>query len=158
VDPKWGSSVEDTAELVHCMKTVREIMAALDDPQFAGRELEPSASAVTDQQLSQFVRNHVWGMCQLYNLSFFICYFRLILKFLIISATYKFVGHHISSSAPMGTCESPYAVTDGRGLVYGIDALRVVDISVFPSMLFIYLFLYLNIFIFIFLFYFSSLD
>jgi len=102
VDPRWGSSDEDNAEMVHCIKTVREIMRNTDDKQYVGEELSPSVDALTDQQLTQFVRNHVWG-------------------------------HHISSSAPMGQCDSPYAVTDGGGRVYGVDALRVVDISIFPT-------------------------
>lgn len=47
---------------------------------------------------------------------------------------YYFVGHHISGSAPMGNCTTPFAVADGDARVYGVDGLRVVDISLFPSM------------------------
>jgi choline dehydrogenase-like flavoprotein len=35
----------------------------------------------------------------------------------------------------MGSSKSPFAVTDGKERVYGVDGLRVVDISLFPSML-----------------------
>jgi GMC oxidoreductase len=35
----------------------------------------------------------------------------------------------------MGSSMSPFAVTDGKGPVYGVDGLRVADISLFPSML-----------------------
>jgi hypothetical protein len=52
VDPRFGSSVEDIAEIVNCVKTLRQIMANVDDPQYRGREMEPSASAVTDQELT----------------------------------------------------------------------------------------------------------
>lgn len=73
------------------------------DPQFVSEELEPSASAKTTEQLTQFVRNNIWG-------------------------------HHISGSAPMGNCSTWYAVTDEKARVYHIDGLRVVDISLVPSM------------------------
>ena len=62
VDPRWGSSDEDIAELVHCVKTMRQVMANTDNPNYSGTELEPSASAKTDQQITQFVRNNIWGM------------------------------------------------------------------------------------------------
>lgn len=101
LDPRYGSSDEDNAELVDCLLTVREIMAKTD-PKFAGEELEPSKSAKTKEQLTQFVRNAVWG-------------------------------HHISGSAPMGNCTTPFAVADGDARVYGVDGLRVVDISLFPT-------------------------
>lgn len=61
VDPRYGSSDEDNAEIVNCIETVREIMAK-SDPKFVGEELEPSRSAKTKEQLTQYVRNGVWGM------------------------------------------------------------------------------------------------
>jgi len=60
VDPRYGSSDEDNYELVNCIKTMRAIMNKTD-PNFSGVELEPSASAKTDEQLLQVVRNNVWG-------------------------------------------------------------------------------------------------
>ena len=47
----------------------------------------------------------------------------------------------------MGKCDLPYAVTDARGLVYGVDALRVVDASIFPSIfiMFLYFIIFLNV-------------
>jgi len=42
-------------------------------------------------------------------------------------------GHHIAGSAPMGNCSFPYAVTDYKGRVYGVDSLRIADISLFPT-------------------------
>eukprot|EP00026_Physarum_polycephalum_P003440 Phypoly_transcript_03451.p1 GENE.Phypoly_transcript_03451~~Phypoly_transcript_03451.p1 ORF type:complete len:619 (+),score=90.34 Phypoly_transcript_03451:557-2413(+) len=102
VDPRWGASSEDIAELVNCVKTLRWVMGNTTDKTFVGVESEPSASAQTDTEIAQFIRNSLWG-------------------------------HHISSSAPMGNCTSPYAVTDYKGRVYGVDALRVVDISIFPT-------------------------
>jgi len=101
LDPRYGSSDEDNAEMVNCLETVREIMSKTD-PQFVGEELEPLKSAKTKEQLTQFVRNSVWG-------------------------------HHISGSAPMGNCTSPWEVTDSHARVYGVDGLRVVDISLFPT-------------------------
>lgn len=60
LDPRYGSSDEDNAEMVDCLLAVREIMSKTD-PKFAGEELEPSKSAKTKEQLTQFVRNAVWG-------------------------------------------------------------------------------------------------
>jgi choline dehydrogenase-like flavoprotein len=60
LDPRYGSSDEDNAEMVHCIQTVRELMK-VSDPQWVGEELEPSRSAKTTEQLLQFVRNNVWG-------------------------------------------------------------------------------------------------
>lgn len=57
---------------------------------------------MTKEQLTQFVRNAVWG-------------------------------HHISGSAPMGNCTTEFAVTDERARVYGVEGLRVCDISLLPS-------------------------
>lgn len=34
----------------------------------------------------------------------------------------------------MGNSSSPHAVTDGKGRVYGVQGLRVADISLVPSM------------------------
>jgi len=60
LDPRYGASDEDNAEMVACIETVREIMKN-SDPQFVGEELEPSRSAKTKEQLTQYVRNNVWG-------------------------------------------------------------------------------------------------
>jgi len=101
LDPRYGSSDEDNAEIVNCIQTVREIMKHTD-PKYVGEELGPSAEAVTKEQLTQFVRNSVWG-------------------------------HHISGSAPMGNCTTDFAVTDERARIYGVDGLRVCDISLLPT-------------------------
>jgi len=42
-------------------------------------------------------------------------------------------GHHISGSAPMGSCEDDGAVLDNHGRVYGVEGLRVADASAFPK-------------------------
>lgn len=60
LDPRYGSSDEDNADMVDCLLAVREIMSK-SDPKFVGEELEPSKSAKTKEQLTQFVRNAVWG-------------------------------------------------------------------------------------------------
>lgn len=40
---------------------------------------------------------------------------------------------HASCSCRMGAADDPMAVTDSQGRVYGVDGLRVVDASIFPS-------------------------
>jgi len=59
-DPRYGSSDEDNEEMVNCIQTTREIMKAAD-PKYVGEELEPSASAITKEQITQWVRNNIWG-------------------------------------------------------------------------------------------------
>eukprot|EP01111_Echinosteliopsis_oligospora_P004375 TRINITY_DN1701_c0_g1_i1.p1 TRINITY_DN1701_c0_g1~~TRINITY_DN1701_c0_g1_i1.p1 ORF type:complete len:757 (-),score=226.92 TRINITY_DN1701_c0_g1_i1:37-2307(-) len=100
-DPRYGSSDEDNAEMASCIEATREIMKAAD-PKFVGEELEPSASAKTREQITQWVRNNIWG-------------------------------HHVSGSAPMGSCDYEFAVADHKARVYGVDGLRVSDASLFPS-------------------------
>ncbi|WP_394940969.1 GMC family oxidoreductase [Psychromicrobium sp. YIM B11713] len=41
--------------------------------------------------------------------------------------------HHPTSSAPMGPASDPFAVVDNSGAVHGIQGLRVIDASIFPS-------------------------
>lgn len=60
LDPRYGSSDEDNYEMADCIKAVRQLMKE-SDPQWVGEELEPSKSAVTQEALTQFVRNNVWG-------------------------------------------------------------------------------------------------
>lgn len=62
VDPRYGSSYEDNMELVDCIKQMRYVMGNTTERSFVGVELEPTASAVTDQEILQVVRNNVWGM------------------------------------------------------------------------------------------------
>jgi choline dehydrogenase len=42
-------------------------------------------------------------------------------------------GHHASCTCRMGPSSDPLAVVDQRGAVYGVEALRVIDASIFPD-------------------------
>jgi choline dehydrogenase-like flavoprotein len=42
-------------------------------------------------------------------------------------------GHHASCTCPIGSDNDPMAVLDSNFKVRGVDALRVVDASVFPK-------------------------
>ena len=42
-------------------------------------------------------------------------------------------GHHISGSVPMGTCDDINAALDNKGRVFGVEGLRVIDASAFPT-------------------------
>lgn len=49
----------------------------------------------------------------------------------VIESNLSIYGHP-TSTAPMGTADSPRAVVDSRGAVHGLTALRVVDASIIP--------------------------
>ncbi len=61
MDPRFGSSDEDNEALVNCILAIRELMNSTD-PRYRGEEMEPSASAKTEEELLQFVIANVWGM------------------------------------------------------------------------------------------------
>ena len=42
-------------------------------------------------------------------------------------------GHHATGTCAIGRPDDPYAVLDGDFRVYGVDCLRVVDLSIFPK-------------------------
>lgn len=48
-------------------------------------------------------------------------------------AAHSSASHHLCATAPMGEEDDPGAVVDHEGRVIGVDALRVVDLSILPS-------------------------
>lgn len=49
----------------------------------------------------------------------------------VVESNLSIYGHP-TSTVPMGREDSPHAVVDSRGAVYGITALRVIDASIIP--------------------------
>ena len=97
------SHPDDWAEMRACVRLTREIFAQPAFDPFRGREIQPGKDVVTDAAIDEFVRAKVES------------------------------AYHPSCSCKMGAPGDPMAVVDPLTKVYGIDALRVVDSSIMPS-------------------------
>lgn len=97
------SHPDDWAEMRACVRLTREIF---QQPAFApwrGREIQPGADCVTDEQIDAFIAEHVESAL------------------------------HPSCTCKMGAADDPMAVVDPELRVIGVTGLRVVDSSVMPS-------------------------
>jgi choline dehydrogenase len=97
------SHPEDLAEFRAGTRLVREVFAQKAFDPFRGREIQPGSDVVTDDEIDAFVRAKVES------------------------------AYHPSCSCKMGRQDDPMAVVDPEGRVYGVEALRVVDSSIMPS-------------------------
>ena len=107
-DPPWiqfnyMSQPEDWIEMRACVRLTREIFAQHAFDPYRGREIKPGAECVSDEAIDAFVRDHVD------------------------------TAYHPSCSCKMGSPADPFAVVDPETRVIGVDALRVVNSSVMPS-------------------------
>ncbi|MGH8249420.1 MAG: choline dehydrogenase [Steroidobacteraceae bacterium] len=94
---------DDMAEMRACVRLTREIFAQPAFDPYRGREIQPGADAVTDEQIDAFVRTKVES------------------------------AYHPSCSCKMGRRDDPMAVVDSEGRIHGVESLCVVDSSVMPS-------------------------
>jgi len=97
------SRPEDWEEMRACVRLTREIFAQRAFDRYRGREIQPGAAVVTDAQVDAFVRDKVES------------------------------AYHPSCSCRMGAASDPQAVVDSEARVIGVEALRVVDSSIMPS-------------------------
>ena len=86
-----------------CVRLSREIIAQPAMDAYRGNEIQPGAAIQTDAQIDAFVRQAVES------------------------------AYHPCGSCRMGRNDDPMAVVDNQTRVIGIEGLRVVDSSVFPS-------------------------
>ena len=94
---------DDWTEMRACVRLTREIF---EQPAFApyrGREIQPGPDITTDEQIDAFVRSKVES------------------------------AYHPSGTCKMGKRDDPMAVVDPETRVIGLEALRVVDSSIMPS-------------------------
>ena len=94
---------DDWTEMRACVRLTREIF---EQPAFApyrGREIQPGPDITTDDQIDAFVRSKVES------------------------------AYHPSGTCKMGKRDDPMAVVDPETRVIGLEALRVVDSSIMPS-------------------------
>ncbi|MEP7246406.1 MAG: GMC oxidoreductase, partial [Gammaproteobacteria bacterium] len=99
----YMSHEDDWAEMRACVRLTREIFSQAAFDAYRGRELQPGAAVQTDAQIDDFVRAHVES------------------------------AYHPSCTCRMGDRDNPLAVTDAETRVIGVEALRVVDSSIMPS-------------------------
>ena len=97
------SHPDDWEEMRAGVRLTREIF---QHPAFApwrGREIQPGADCVTDEQIDAFIAEHVESAL------------------------------HPSCTCKMGAIDDPMAVVDPELRVIGVTGLRIVDSSVMPS-------------------------
>jgi choline dehydrogenase len=100
---RYMSHEDDWVEMRACVRLTREIFAQRAFDPYRGRELQPGANVQTDAEIDAFIRGRVES------------------------------AYHPSCTCRMGSTEDPLAVTDSQARVIGVDALRVVDSSIMPS-------------------------
>jgi choline dehydrogenase len=94
---------DDMVEMRACVRLTREIFAQPAFDPYRGREIQPGADIVTDEQIDAFVRAKVES------------------------------AYHPSCTCRMGRRDDPMTVVDPEARVIGIESLRVVDSSIMPS-------------------------
>jgi choline dehydrogenase len=99
----YMSRPEDWQEMRACVRLTREIFAQPAFDRYRGREIQPGAAVVTDEQIDAFIRDKVES------------------------------AFHPSCSCRMGRATDRAAVVDPQTRVIGVEALRVVDSSIMPS-------------------------
>jgi choline dehydrogenase len=99
----YMSDPEDWIEMRACVRLTREIFAQNAFDPYRGREIKPGADCVSDEAIDAFVREHVDS------------------------------AYHPSCTCKMGSLADPSAVVDPETRVIGVEALRVVDSSIMPS-------------------------
>jgi choline dehydrogenase len=97
------SHPDDWAEMRACVRLTREIFAQEAFDPYRGREIQPGVDCVSDEGIDAFVRGRAES------------------------------AYHPSCTCRMGSAKDPLAVVDPETRVIGVEALRVVDSSIMPS-------------------------
>jgi choline dehydrogenase len=99
----YMSRPEDWAEMRACVRLTREIFAQRAFDRYRAREIQPGEHVRSDEQIDAFLRAKVES------------------------------AFHPSCTCKMGSRADPMAVVDSETRVIGVEALRVVDSSIMPS-------------------------
>jgi len=99
----YMSEPDDWLQMRACVRLTREIFAQSAFEPYRGREIQPGAGVQSDAQIDDFLRRHAES------------------------------AYHPSCSCRMGSPADPMAVVDPHTRVIGVEALRVVDSSIMPS-------------------------
>lgn len=98
----YMSEEKDWIDFRTCIRKTREIFAQPAFDPFRGKEIQPGEDVQSDGQIDDFLRQHAES------------------------------AYHPCGTCSMGRADDPKAVVDHIGRVIGVDALRVVDSSIFP--------------------------
>ncbi len=98
----YMSTEQDWEDFRHCIRLTREIFGQAAFDPFRGKEIQPGADVQTDDELDDFIRDHVES------------------------------AYHPSGTARIGRRDDPMAVVDPECRVIGVDNLRLADSSIFP--------------------------
>lgn len=99
----YMSREEDWAEMRACVRLTREIFAQPAFDRYRAREIQPGEQVRTDEEIDAFIRAKAES------------------------------AFHPSCTCKMGSVSDPMAVVDSHTRVIGLEALRVVDSSIMPS-------------------------
>jgi choline dehydrogenase len=99
----YMSHPDDWTDMRACVRLTREIFQQPAFAPYRGREIQPGADCVTDDQIDAFIAEHVESAL------------------------------HPSCTCKMGSPRDPMAVVDPELRVIGVQGLRVVDSGVMPS-------------------------
>lgn len=94
---------DDWTEMRACLRLTREIFAQEAFAPYRGREISPGLDIQSDDEIDAFLREKLES------------------------------AYHPTGSCKMGDPEDPMAVVDPQARVIGLEGLRVVDSSIFPS-------------------------
>ena len=105
-DPKilfnYMSDPQDWADFRHCIRLTRDIFGQDAFAPYRGKEIQPGSEVQTDTELDAFILKHVES------------------------------AYHPCGTCKIGRRDNPMAVVDPECRVIGVNALRVVDSSIFP--------------------------
>ena len=94
---------DDLVEFRACVRLTREIFAQPAFDRFRGREIAPGPAVQSDAEIDEFIRHKAES------------------------------AYHPSCSCRMGAAGDRWAVVDPQTRVHGLEALRVVDSSIMPT-------------------------
>ncbi|WP_318462231.1 choline dehydrogenase [Photobacterium leiognathi] len=103
IEFNYISTEQDKQDWRDCIRLTREIMAQSALDQYRGDEIQPGADVTSDQAIDQWVKENVES------------------------------AYHPSCTCKMGDDDDVMAVLDPQCRVRGIENLRVVDSSIFPT-------------------------
>jgi choline dehydrogenase len=94
---------DDWTDMRACVRLTREIFAQAAFKRFYSREISPGAGITSHADIDAFVKEKMQN------------------------------GYHPCGTCRMGATSDPLAVVDPQARVIGVDALRVIDASIMPS-------------------------